>query len=67
MLYTIWYMNTQHISYIRVHYILVNLVSKIHITKIGIAKINGWGCIIWMMIMLFVNFKYAKNANKLLK
>ena len=22
------------------HYILVNLVSKIHITKIGIAKIN---------------------------
>ena len=51
------------------HYILVNLVSKIHITKIEIAKINGLGCIIWMMmmmmmIMLFTNFKYAKNANK---
>ena len=27
-------------QYFRVHYILVNLVSKIHITKIEIAKIN---------------------------
>ena len=27
-----------------VHYILANLLSKIHIAKIGIAKINGLGC-----------------------
>ena len=51
------------------HYILANLASKIHITKIEIAKINGLGCIIWMMIimMMSTNFKYAKNVNKLLK
>ena len=47
------------------HYILANLVSKIHITKIEIAKINGLGSIIWMMMMI-TNFKYV-NANKLLK
>ena len=47
--------------------ILANLASTIHIAKIGIAKINGLGCIIWMLMMLFAKFKYAKNANKPLK
>ena len=52
------------------HYILADLVSEIHITKIGIAKINAWGVLfrlIWMMMMLFAKFKYAKNVNKLPK
>ena len=34
------YMYYRISRYFRVHYILANLVSKIHITKIGIAKIN---------------------------
>ena len=56
-----------------VHYILANVVSKIHITKIGITKINAWGVLFrlirmrMMMMMLFAKLKYAKNANKLLK
>ena len=34
-------LSTVYISqYFSVHYILANLVSKIHIAKIGIAKIN---------------------------
>ena len=39
-------------------------MSKIHITKIGIAKINIF---VYINMMLFAKFKYAKNANKLLK
>ena len=41
------YVSSYRISrYSRVHYILANLASKIHSAKIGIAQINGLGCII---------------------
>ena len=54
------------------YYILANVTSKIHthIAKIEIAKINGLDALfrlMWLMMILFAKFKYAKNANKLLK
>ena len=33
-------------QYFRVDYILANLASKVYIANIGIAQINGLGCII---------------------
>ena len=49
---------------VHVHYILVNLTSKIHIAKIEIAKkLMAWGeyfRLIWMMMILFAKFRYAK-------